>query len=45
MSNLGCLLVCTFGYFLVPVSVAAHAVKTLDIRHEQSVENKDYESD
>lgn len=45
MSNLGCLLVCTFDYFLVRVSVAAHIVNTLGLRHEQSVENKGYESD
>ena len=43
MANLGCLLVCTFGSFLAPVSVAAHTVNNLDLGHE--LENEGYESD
>ena len=39
MANLGCLLVCKFGNFLVPVLVAAHTVKNLDLRDEQGPEN------
>ena len=35
MTNLGCLLVCTL--------VAAHAVNNLDLGHEQSFKNEDYE--
>ena len=43
--NLGCLLVCTFGNFLAPVLIAAHTANNLDLSHEQSFENKGYESD
>ena len=45
MANSGCHFVCTFGNFLAPVLVAAHTVNNLDLRHEQSFENKGYESD
>ena len=45
MANLGCLLVCTFGNFLVPVLVAAHTMNNLDLSHGQSFENEGYESD
>ena len=31
MANLGCLLVCTFGNFFVPVLVAAHTVNNSDL--------------
>ena len=43
--KLGYLLVCTFGNFLASVLVAAHTVNNLDLSHEQSFENKGYESD
>ena len=43
MANLDCLLVCTFGYFLAPVLVAAHRVNNLDLGDES--ENEGYESD
>ena len=43
MANLGCLLVCTFGNFLMPVLVAAYTVNNLDPSDE--LENEDYESD
>ena len=43
MADLGCLLVCTFGSFLAPVSVAVHTVNNLDVGHES--ENEGYESD
>ena len=45
MANLGCLLVCTFGNFLVPVLVTVHTVNNLDLRDEQGPENDGYESD
>ena len=43
MANLGCLLVLTFGNFLVPVLVAVHKVNNLDLGNE--FENEDYESE
>ena len=42
MSNLGCLLVRTFGNFLAPVLVAAHTVNNLDLGNEQGYENEGY---
>ena len=44
MASLDCLLVCTFGNFLVTVLVAAHTVNKLDLCNEQGHENEDYES-
>ena len=44
IASLDCLLVCTFGNFLVPVLVTAHAVNKLDLGNEQGHENEDYES-
>ena len=44
MANLGCLLVCTFGNFLMPV-FAAHTGNILDPGSEQGLENEGYESD
>ena len=43
IANLGCLLVFTFGNFLVPVLVAVHKVNNLDLGNE--FENEDYESE
>ena len=45
MANLDCLLVCTFGNFLVLVLVAAQIVNNLDLGDEQDYENEGYESD
>ena len=45
MFNLGCLLACTFGNFLMPVLVDAHAVKNLDLGDEQGPKDKGYEND
>ena len=45
MANLGCLLVCTFGNFLVPVLVTEHTVNNLALADEQDPENEGYESD
>ena len=45
MANIGCLLVCTFGNFLVPFLVVGHAVNNLDLGDEQGYENEDYKSD
>ena len=45
MADLGCLLVCTFGNFLVPVLVAVHTVNNLDLGHEPCYEKEGYESD
>ena len=45
IANLGCLLVYTFGNFLVPILVAAHTVNNLDIGNEHGLENEGYESD
>ena len=44
MANFGCLLVCTFGNFLAPALVAAHAANNLDLDNER-YENESYESD
>ena len=45
MVALGCLLMCTFGNLLAPVLVLAHTVNSLDLSHEQGLENEGYESD
>ena len=45
MTGLGCLLVCTFGNFLAPVLIATHTVNNLDLGHEQTFEDKGYDSD
>ena len=55
MANLGCLLVCTFGNFLAPILMAAHAANNVDFsnepdrpaaQHERVVKaNEDYESE
>ena len=45
MVNLGCLLVCTFGNFLASTLVAANKMNNLHLNHEQSFENKGYESE
>ena len=42
MASLGCLLVCTFGNFLVPVLVTAHTVNNLCLGDE--LQNEGYES-
>ena len=43
MANLGCLLVCAFGNFLVPILMAAHTVNNLDL--DNKLEDEGYESD
>ena len=43
MANLGCLLVCTFGDYLVPILVAVHTVNNLGPGDE--LENGGYEND
>lgn len=45
MTNSGCLLVCTFGTFLVPFLVAAHTVNNLDHEDDKRFKDEDYESD
>ena len=45
MANIGGLLVCTFGNFLVPILVVVHAVNNLDLGDEQGYENEGYKSD
>ena len=45
MVNLGCLLVFTFGKFLASALVTANKMNNLDLNHEQSFENKGYESE
>ena len=42
MANLDCPLVCTFHNFLESVLVVAYLVNKLDLRLEQSFENKGY---
>ena len=42
MANIGCLLVCTFGNFLVPILIAAHTANNVDFGDEP--ENEGYES-
>ena len=43
MANLGCLFVCTFGNYLVPVLIAAHTAKNLDLGGEP--EGEGYEGE
>ena len=43
MAGLGCLFVCSFGNFLAPVLIAAHAANNLDFRDEP--EGEGYESE
>ena len=45
MVNLGCLLVFTLGKFLASALVTANKMNNLDLNHEQSFENKGYESE
>ena len=45
MASLGCLLVCTFGSLLAPVSVLAHTINNLDLGDEQGHENEGYKID
>ena len=50
MANLGCLLVCTFDNFLVPILIAAHTANNVDFSNEpdspaaQHEQNENYES-
>ena len=50
MANLGCLLVCTPGKFLVPILIAAHTADNADFSNEpdrpaaQHEQNEGYES-
>ena len=39
MAGLGCLFLCTFGKFLAPVLIAAHAANNLDFGDEQGYES------
>ena len=43
MVNLGCLFVCTFGYYLAPVLIAAHTANNIDFCSKP--EDKGYESE
>ena len=43
MANSGCLLVCAFGNFLVPILMAGHTVNNLDL--DNKLEDEGYESD
>ena len=43
MTNLGCLLVCTFGNFLAPVLIAAHTANNVDFGGKP--EDEGYESE
>ena len=43
MAGLGCLFVCTFGHYLIPILIAAHTYNNLG--NEQGHENEDYESE
>ena len=45
MTDLGCLFVCTFGNYLAPVLIAAHAANNLDFGDEQGHEDEAYEYD
>ena len=45
MAGLGCLFVCIFGNYLVPVLIAAYTVNNLDFDDEQSHEDEGHESD
>ena len=42
MAGLGCLFVCTFGYFLAPVLIAVHTANNLDLG--DGPEDEGYES-
>ena len=43
MVNLGCLFVCTFGYYLAPVLIAGHTANNVDFGGEP--EDEGYESE
>ena len=45
MANLDCPLVCTFGNFLAPVLITAHALNNLALGDNKRLEDKGYESD
>ena len=44
LAALGCLFVCMFGNYLVPVLIAAHTANNLDFGYEEDHENEGYES-
>ena len=50
MTNLSCLLVCTFGNFLAPNLIAAHTANSVDFSNDpdhpvaQHEQNEDYET-
>ena len=43
MAGLGCLFICTFGNYLMPVLIAAHTASNLDFGDEPK--DKGYESE
>ena len=45
MAGLGCLFVCTFGDYLIPILIAAHTANNVVSGDEQDHENEDYEND
>ena len=45
IDNLGCIIVSTFGNFLVPILVAVHTANILDFWGDKSFQNKTDESD
>ena len=45
MAVLGCLFMCVFGNYLVPVLIAAHTANNLDFGDEQDHGDEGHESD
>ena len=45
MVNLGCLLVCTLGDYLVPVLVGVHTLNNLDFGDESKNKDESYEGE
>ena len=42
MAGLSCRFLLSFGNYLSPVLIPAHAVNNLDLSHEQGFDNEDY---
>ena len=45
MASLGCLFVCMFGNYLIPILIGAHTANNVDFGDEQDHEDEGYESD
>ena len=44
MAGLGCLFVCMFGNYLIPILIAAHTANNVNFGDKQDHEDEGYES-